>query len=166
MSLRGIDAKERKAYRRFLESEATGQVAEIYADIRQVLGTSIVNLIWRNLATITGALEWTWNFRKAALFRARPCLCEAVRRAIDLPVVPSFSHDTLAAAGLSNDDVARIRDILDSYHYTNALALVVLSALVMHLNQPSRTRLRPRTVRRDRLEVKLPGIAADAITEA
>ena len=28
-----------------LESEATGKVAEIYADIRQVLGTSIVNLI-------------------------------------------------------------------------------------------------------------------------
>ena len=29
-----------------LESDATGKVAEIYADIRQVPGTSIVNLIW------------------------------------------------------------------------------------------------------------------------
>ncbi len=115
-----------------LESEATGQVAEIYADIRQVLGTSIVNLIWRNLATIPGALEWTWVTTKPLYLGRAPAYAEAVRRAIDLPVVPSFSPDTLVAAGLSNDDVARIRDILDSYHYTNALALVVLSALVMH----------------------------------
>ncbi len=115
-----------------LESDATGKVAEIYADIRQVLGTSVVNLIWRNLATIPGALEWTWIAAKPLYFGPAPRFAETVRRAIDFPVVPSFSHDTLAAAGLSNDDVARIRDILDSYHYTNALALVVLSALVMH----------------------------------
>src|SRR5271168_4462388 len=115
-----------------LESDATGEVAEIYADIRQVLGTSVVNPIWRNLATIPGALEWTWIAAKPLYFGPAPRFAETVRRAIDFPMVPSFSHDTLAAAGLSNDDVARIRDILDSYHYTNALALVVLSALVMH----------------------------------
>ena len=39
-----------------LESEARGEVADIYADIRKVLGTSVVNLIWRNLATMPGAL--------------------------------------------------------------------------------------------------------------
>jgi hypothetical protein len=126
-----------------LESEATGQVAEIYADIRQVLGTSIVNLIWRNLATIPGALEWTWTTAKPLYLGPAPAYAEAVRRAIDLPVVPSFSHDTLAAAGLSNDDVARIRDILDGYHYTNALALVVLSALVMHFEPTQRDTVRP-----------------------
>jgi hypothetical protein len=120
-----------------LESDATGKVAEIYADIRQVLGTSVVNLIWRNLATIPGALEWTWIAAKPLYLGPAPRFAETVRRAIDLPVVPSFSHDTLAAAGLSNDDVARIRDILESYHYTNALALVVLSALVMHF-EPTR----------------------------
>src|SRR6267142_2019003 len=87
-----------------LESEATGKVAEIYAD--------------------------------------------AVRRAIDLPAVPSFSRDTLAAAGLSNDDVVKITDILDSYYYTNALALVVLSALVMHFEPTQQSTVRPRTVHR------------------
>ena len=44
-----------------LESDAKGEIAEIYADIRKVLGTSVVNLIWRNLATMPGALPWTWS---------------------------------------------------------------------------------------------------------
>ena len=44
-----------------LEAEAKGEIADIYADIRKVLGTSVVNLIWRNLATMPGALEWTWS---------------------------------------------------------------------------------------------------------
>jgi hypothetical protein len=36
-------AKEKKAFPSILESDATGKVAEIYADIRQVLGTSIAH---------------------------------------------------------------------------------------------------------------------------
>ena len=42
------------------EKDATGEVAELYADIRQTLGVPLVNLIWRNLATIPGALAWAW----------------------------------------------------------------------------------------------------------
>ena len=139
-----------------LESDATGKVAEIYADIRQVLGTSIVNLIWRNLATIPGALEWTWITAKPLYLGPAPAYGEAVRRAIELPVVPSFSRDTLAAAGLSNDDVARIRDILDSYHYTNTLALVALSALVMHFEPTQQDTVRPLVGSPRPLGIKLP----------
>ena len=126
-----------------LGSEATGKVAEIYADIRQVLGTGIVNLIWRNLATIPGALEWTWSAAKPLYLGPGAGYAESVRRAIDLPVVPSFSRDTLTAVGLSNDDVAKVTDILDSYHYTNAHALVVLSALVMHFEPTQQETVRP-----------------------
>jgi hypothetical protein len=139
-----------------LESEATGKVAEIYADIRQVLGTSIVNLIWRNLATIPGALEWTWITARPLYLGPAPDYADAVRRAIDLPAVPSFSRDTLAAAGLSNDDVAKIREILDSYHYTNALALVVLSALVMHFDPTQPETVSPSHGAPRPLGVKLP----------
>ena len=139
-----------------LESEATGRVAEIYSDIRQVLGTSIVNLIWRNLATIPGALEWTWFTTKPLYLGPAPGYAEALRRAIELPAVSSFSHDTLAAAGLSNDDVAKISDILDSYRYTNALALVVLSALVMHFEPTRQDTVRPLDGSPRPLGVRLP----------
>ncbi len=44
-----------------LETAATGEIADIYSDIRKTLGTSVVNLIWRNLATIPDALLWTWS---------------------------------------------------------------------------------------------------------
>lgn len=58
-----------------LESDATGKVAEIYADIRKVLGTSIVNLVWRNLATMPDALEWTWLTAKPLYLGPAPGIC-------------------------------------------------------------------------------------------
>ena len=42
------------------ETAATGETAAIFADIRQVLGVDVVNLIWRHLATIDEALPWAW----------------------------------------------------------------------------------------------------------
>ena len=43
------------------ENDATDEVAELYADIRKTLGIPLVNLIWRNLATMPGALDWAWS---------------------------------------------------------------------------------------------------------
>jgi len=115
-----------------LESEASGEIADIYADIRKVLGTSVVNLIWRNLATMPGALEWTWSTVRPLYLGDAPLHAEAVRQTIALPDWPGFSTDTLAAAGVDEAERALIRDVLDSYQHTNALALVVLSALLAH----------------------------------
>ena len=115
-----------------LESEARGEIADIYADIRKVLGTSVVNLIWRNLATMPGALEWTWSTVRPLYLGDAPLHAEAVRQTIVLPDCPGFSTDTLAAAGVDETERALIRDVLGSYQYTNALALVVLSALLAH----------------------------------
>src|SRR5437588_9438050 len=115
-----------------LETDARGETAEIYADIRKVLGTSVVNLIWRNLATMPGALPWTWSTVRPLYIGAAPLHAEAVRRTIALPEWPGFSADTLLAAGIDESDQVIIRNVLDSYQYTNALALVVLSALLAH----------------------------------
>lgn len=115
-----------------LESDAKGEIAEIYADIRKVLGTSVVNLIWRNLATMPGALPWTWSTVRPLYLGAAPLHAEAVRQTIALPDWPGFSADTLLAAGIDETEQGLIRNILDSYQYTNALALVVLSALLAH----------------------------------
>ena len=57
---------------------------------------------------------------------------KSVRRTIALPDLPGFSADTLLAAGIDESDQAIIRNVLDSYQYTNALALTVLSALLAH----------------------------------
>jgi hypothetical protein len=115
-----------------LESEARGEIAEIYADIRKVLGSGVVNLIWRNLATMPGALQWTWSTVRPLYLGDAPRHAEAVRRTIALPDWPGFSTDTLFAAGVDDAERALIRAVLDSYQHTNALALVVLSALLAH----------------------------------
>src|SRR3954447_16963759 len=115
-----------------LESDAKGETAEIYADIRKVLGTSVVNLIWRNLATMPGALPWAWSTVRPLYLGDAPRHAEAVRRTIALPDWSGFSADTLLAAGIDESDQAIIRNVLDSYQYTNALALTVLSALLAH----------------------------------
>ena len=115
-----------------LKSDATGDIADIYADIRNVLGTSVVNLIWRNLATMPGALEWTWSTVRPLYRGDAPLHAEAVRATIALPDWPAFSADTLLAAGVDEAEQALICNVLDSYQYTNALALVVLSALLAH----------------------------------
>ncbi len=44
-----------------IETEATGETARIFADIRETLGSPVVNLIWRHLATVEGGLEWAWT---------------------------------------------------------------------------------------------------------
>jgi len=85
---------------------------------------------------------------------------EAVRRLIDLPAVPPFSPDTLTAAGLSDDDVVRIRDVLDSYQHTNALALVVLSAPVMHFEPTRQDTVNPSDEAPRPPGVKLPELPA------
>jgi len=43
------------------EAAATGETAELFADIRATVGVRVVNLVWRHLATFDGALPWAWT---------------------------------------------------------------------------------------------------------
>src|SRR5258708_30203635 len=95
-----------------LEAEGRGEVAAIFADIRKVLGTSVVNLIWRHLATMPGALPWTWAAVRPLYLGAAPLHAESVRRTIALPELPGFSSDTLLAAGILPPDQIIIRQVL------------------------------------------------------
>ena len=115
-----------------LESVATGEIADIYADIRTTLDTSVVNLIWRHLATMPGALSWAWSAVRPLYLGPAATHAESIRRSLKLPDVPALSKDALSAAGIDQAALMNIRTILNSYHHTNALALAVLSALLEH----------------------------------
>jgi hypothetical protein len=115
-----------------LETQAVGEIADIYSDIRRTLRTSVVNLVWRHLATMPGALPWAWSTVRPLYSGAAIAHAEAVRHALVLPGIPGFSSGSLAAAGIGPKALRDIRNVLDSYHHTNALALVVLSALLDH----------------------------------
>jgi hypothetical protein len=136
------------------ESAATGEIAEIYADIRATLGTSVVNLVWRHLATLPGALPWTWSTLRPLYGGPASGHAEALRRTLPLPKIPPLSADTLTAAGLGMHDIGQIREILNSYYHTNALALVSLSALLEYFEPGAAEAVQehppaPRPVRRE-----------------
>jgi len=117
------------------EAAAIGVTAEIFADIRRVLGVEVVNLIWRHLATIPGALPWAWGvLRPLYVNGAIAAEAAALRAELDLPPLPPFPAEALAAVDIGGGDVGSIRDILAAYDRTNAMAIVALSALLRGLN--------------------------------
>ena len=120
------------------EAEATGATAEIFADIRAVLGVGVVNLIWRHLATMPGALPWAWDTLRPAYVDGTIAMQAAsLHDDLDLPRLPIFPPQVLAAAGLSGEDVTAIGNILAAYDHTNSMALIALSALRRQLHDSS-----------------------------
>lgn len=117
------------------EAEATGEIADLYADIRATLGVPLVNLIWRNLATVPGALSWAWPSVKPLYANgAIQAEARALLKGQHLPAVPVLPPSALRAAGVDSGDEKTIRAILDSYDRSNPLNLVALSALLAWLH--------------------------------
>ena len=113
------------------ENDATGEPAELYADIRKTLGIPLVNLIWRNLATMPGALAWAWTSVKP-LYACGQIQNEAIElmEGQQLPAVPQFPTESLRAVGVDAAAESVIRGILDSYDRSNPLNLIALFTLL------------------------------------
>jgi hypothetical protein len=134
------------------EAAATGETAELFADIRAMVGVRVVNLVWRHLATIDGALPWAWAAvkplyaqgiadRAAARFRER----------MELPQLGS-----LAGAQPQSVD-----DVLASYDHSNTINLFALGALVAWLRGETVADGRPeRGPRSPAPDVALPKLAS------
>lgn len=133
------------------ETEATGHIAELFEDIRQTLGMSFVNLVWRHLASIPGALAWTWATMKplyanGAVYSA----ADALRATPDLPPVPRLPTVALRSIGIDADHENIIRATLFGYDRGNPLNTVAFCAVLARLHgaapppcPPSRPPSRP-----------------------
>lgn len=118
------------------EAAASGETALIFADLRATLGVGVVNLIWRHIATFPGALPWAWATVKPVYASGRVAM-EALRLKAGLatPALPAWPGSVLRSAGIDAAGEASIRRILASYHRSNAMNLVALSALVRHIDR-------------------------------
>lgn len=106
------------------EADASGATAAIFARIRRVQGTSVVNLVWRHLACIDGALSWAWPRVEAAL----PALGAAV------PATIRLADHCIAENRLAHGVTITLRpqsalDILRSYERGNSWNLLAMTAL-------------------------------------
>jgi hypothetical protein len=120
------------------EDAATDEVAVLYADIRKTLGVPLVNLIWRNLATVPGALAWAWQSVKT-LYESGWIQSEAVDLIASqrLPDAPVWPVAALRAVGIDQLAERSVRDVLDSYDRSNPLNLIALNVLLAILrNDP------------------------------
>lgn len=113
------------------EGDAEGSIAEIYDDIRRVLGLPIVNLVYRHLAVEPAQLAGVWQaLRPNLTFHATE---EAARRLVDHAVPPAvtpLSAAVLAAVGLNADRARLARATLDAYARANSRNLLGMHALL------------------------------------
>lgn len=102
------------------EASATGEIAELFADIRAVVGVRVVNLVWRHLATIDGALPWAWAAVKPLYLQGMPD--QAAVRFRQSMIVPKL-------ASLAGPQPVGVDDVLASYDHSNTINLFALGAL-------------------------------------
>jgi hypothetical protein len=116
------------------EVDATGEIAELYADIRQSLGMPFVNLVWRNVASVPGGLKWAWTTMKP-LYQQGAVYVEArqLRDSQTLPPVPTLPRAVLRAVGVDAAAEISIRAVIDGYDRGNPLNIVTFSALMSRL---------------------------------
>ena len=116
------------------EADATGDIAELYTDIRQSLGMPFVNLVWRNLASVPGGLKWAWATMKP-LYQQGAVYVEArqLRDSQTLPPVPTVPRAVLRAVGVDAAAEISIRAAIDGYDRGNPLNIVTFSALMSRL---------------------------------
>jgi len=116
------------------EEQASGELHFIYGEIKRLGGVPMVALIFRHLATIPGALEWSWSL-------IEPVMCDGSlqRRAWQLASAaivarqPAIPRAALRACGIDAADERAIAAVLDAYNHANPVNIMVLRCLALHL---------------------------------
>lgn len=114
-------------------SEATAETHDIYEAIAASLGVRLINLVYRHLATVPGALEWAWgtvgeSFTSGVFARESGALVAMVQSG-----APPAETISLSAAGLSEADGAAVISTLDAYNTANPMNAISLQVVALAL---------------------------------
>ena len=113
------------------EEDATGEVADIFADIRDSMEIPLITSIWRILVDIEDGLRASWDVTKPVYETGQPqAALLKIREQASLPIPEPLASSQLTCVGVSGDDLPSIRAILDAYNRSNGLNLIALTALV------------------------------------
>jgi AhpD family alkylhydroperoxidase len=116
------------------EHEATGAVAEIFADIKRTKNIEFVPAIWRTLATSPAQLEVVWSSLKKLMHpeatgresrldpRTREIIALAVSATNGCPYCINSHTAALRKQGVDQETLGEIMAIVGLFNMTNALA--------------------------------------------
>jgi len=114
------------------EAEATGEVAAIFADIRQTMHIPLITSIWRTLVDVEGGLNAVWNVAKPMYETGQPAAALVrLREQAVLPLPEPLTPGQLACAGVPPDDLPVIRALFEAYNRSNGMNLLALTGLVV-----------------------------------
>jgi len=116
--------------REITESEATGDIARIYDEIREAYAAPYVSSLFRHLATYPGLLEWAWGFTRPAFVSGM--MQHTGWNHVDvsaLPALPTLSREDLRALGVIGSDEAMIRDVCRTFTRVSPINLVFAGCL-------------------------------------
>lgn len=123
------------------EADATGEVAEIFADIREVMSIPLVTSIWRVLAGVPSGLPTTWQAVRPVMASTQiESLLHELETTLEPPVPALLNRDELGAAGIGLRDRTEITSISEAYNRSNCLNLIAITAL---LRQPEELLIEP-----------------------
>lgn len=99
-----------------LESEAHGEIARIYEEMRIYFGVPYVSTLQRHVATMPGCIEWMWAaLRPGFVSGAMPETAWRLAGEIDLDPLPQLSDSALHLLGVDADGLETLNNICDMY---------------------------------------------------
>ncbi len=116
------------------EHQATGKVAEIFADIKKTKNIDFVPALWRTLATNPVQLEVVWSNLKTLMHpeaigrapaldpRTREIIALAVSATNGCPYCVNSHTAALRKLGTDDETLGEIMAIVGLFNMTNALA--------------------------------------------
>lgn len=98
------------------EQDATGEVARIYVEIRELCAVPYVSSLQRHLATRPGWLEWAWALvRPAFVDGSAQTRAWQLATELDIRPLPALSRSALRVLGVDAAGEQAIRDVCDAF---------------------------------------------------
>jgi hypothetical protein len=117
------------------EADATGRIADIYAEIRLFSGVPYVSSLQRYLATIPGVLEWAWDVLRPGLASGLiPETGWRLAQSVRLTSPSLVPEATCRAWGVDESGLAAIRNIAANFIRVSPVNLVTGACLAGILN--------------------------------
>lgn len=117
------------------EADASGRVAEIYGELRSLVGVPVVALIFRHLATHEGLLEQVWASVRAAMACGliQDTAARVARDNIPADLIPPIDAHVREAIGFTGKQASAVVNAIDAYNRANAVNLLVMLTLLQRL---------------------------------